>query len=84
MASTDENVSQFVSVTGATPEQAQFFLESANGDLNAALSSFLDGGGADEETLTEGAVRIADRSNVRCLLFSVAVYMAIQLLNVVS
>jgi hypothetical protein len=42
MASEDQNLSSFIAVTGATPEQAQFFLESANGDVDAAVSSFLD------------------------------------------
>ncbi len=43
-----EKLSQFVAVTGSTPAQAQFYLESSGGDVDAAVSSFLDSGAADE------------------------------------
>ncbi len=40
-----EALSQFVSVTGATPESAQFFLESSNGDVAAAIDQYFNSGG---------------------------------------
>ncbi|KAL3141421.1 hypothetical protein ABBQ32_004990 [Trebouxia sp. C0010 RCD-2024] len=40
-----EAVSQFVGVTGATPDAAQFFLESANGDMAAAIDQYFTSGG---------------------------------------
>jgi len=51
----EEQISQFVAVTGSSTEQARFYLESANGDVDAAVSSFLDSGGADGG-LEEGAM----------------------------
>mmetsp|Transcript_24880 Transcript_24880/g.41596 ORF Transcript_24880/g.41596 Transcript_24880/m.41596 type:complete len:387 (-) Transcript_24880:335-1495(-) len=41
----DEEISQFVSITSSTPEQARFFLESSNGDLQTAMDSFFESGG---------------------------------------
>ncbi|KAI9173337.1 protein phosphatase regulator [Blastocladiella emersonii ATCC 22665] len=35
-------VAQFVAVTGASPAQATFYLESANGDLERAVAAFFD------------------------------------------
>lgn len=47
-----EALSQFVSITGATPEAAQFFLESSNGDVAAAMDQyFTSGGQAQQEEL---------------------------------
>ena len=40
-----EALSQFVSVTGATPDAAQFFLESSNGDVAAAVDQYFTSGG---------------------------------------
>ena len=40
-----EALSQFVSVTGATPDAAQFFLESSNGDVAAAIDQYFTSGG---------------------------------------
>lgn len=40
-----EALSQFVSVTGATPDAAKFFLESANGDVAAAVDQYFTAGG---------------------------------------
>ena len=36
----DEVVGNFCSITGSTPEQARFYLDSAAGDLSAAMDSF--------------------------------------------
>jgi hypothetical protein len=36
----DENISQFCSITNATPKQATFFLEAANGDVEMAVMNF--------------------------------------------
>ena len=40
-----EALSQFVSVTGATPDAAQFFLESSSGDVAAAIDQYFTSGG---------------------------------------
>lgn len=40
-----EAVSQFVCVTGANPDAAQFFLESSNGDIAAAIDQYFTSGG---------------------------------------
>lgn len=41
----DAAVSQFVSVTGSTEEAAHFFLESAGGDVAAAIDQYFATGG---------------------------------------
>jgi len=43
----DAGVEQFTSVTGASKEQAAFYLESAGGNVEAAIDSFFNTGGAD-------------------------------------
>ena len=43
----DDGVEQFTSVTGASKEQATFYLESAGGNVEAAIDSFFNTGGAD-------------------------------------
>jgi hypothetical protein len=43
---TDDAVAQFVSLTGAGPEEAQQYMEMTGGDLQQAVNLFLDGGGA--------------------------------------
>ena len=40
-----EALNQFVSVTGATPDAAQFFLDSSNGDVAAAIDQYFTTGG---------------------------------------
>nr|ACO14697.1 NSFL1 cofactor p47 [Caligus clemensi] len=42
-ASEDEQLAQFQSITGADSEQAKFFLDSAQGQLEMALTAFFDG-----------------------------------------
>ncbi|KAF9102476.1 hypothetical protein BGX29_004558 [Mortierella sp. GBA35] len=42
MADHAELIANFVAVSGATPEQAQFYLEANNWDINAATSSFYE------------------------------------------
>ncbi|GJP45397.1 hypothetical protein CLOM_g4793 [Closterium sp. NIES-68] len=41
----DDLVSSFCAITGASPDQAQFFLDSSAGALDAAISAFYDHGG---------------------------------------
>ena len=41
-----EALSQFLSVTNAPAEAAQFYLESAGGDVEAAVSAYFESGGA--------------------------------------
>ncbi|KAN0065743.1 protein phosphatase regulator [Thecaphora frezii] len=38
----NDAIQQFVAITGATPERASFFLESARGDLETAMSSYYE------------------------------------------
>ena len=40
-----EALNQFVGVTGANPDAAKFFLESANGDVAAAIDQYFTAGG---------------------------------------
>ncbi|KAI8459576.1 hypothetical protein BY996DRAFT_4575830 [Phakopsora pachyrhizi] len=40
-----ETINQFVSLTGIAPDQARFFIDSANGDLETALSTYYDTAG---------------------------------------
>ena len=40
-----EAMSQFVAVTGAAPDAAHFFLESANGNVEAAIDQYFTSGG---------------------------------------
>ncbi|KAI1318115.1 hypothetical protein EDD11_007167 [Mortierella claussenii] len=42
MADHAELIANFVGVVGSTPEQAQFYLEANNWDLNAAMSNFYE------------------------------------------
>lgn len=45
MASSDA-VAQFVAITGADADAARFYLESAGGDAEAAISAYFESGGA--------------------------------------
>ena len=49
----DAGVEQFTSVTGASKEQAAFYLESAGGNVEAAIDSFFNTGGADTHNLID-------------------------------
>ncbi|XP_029362220.1 NSFL1 cofactor p47 isoform X2 [Echeneis naucrates] len=51
MASQEESVKEFVSVTGVDEERARFFLESAGWNLQLALGSFYEDG-ADDDIVT--------------------------------
>ena len=42
MASIEEKVAEFISVTGVDEERAQFYLQSSNGELHVALETFYD------------------------------------------
>ncbi|KAF9992001.1 hypothetical protein BGZ79_003644, partial [Entomortierella chlamydospora] len=53
MADHEQLIAEFVGVVGSTPEQAQFYLEANNWDLNAAMSSFYEG--PDPTATTTGA-----------------------------
>lgn len=39
-------VAQFVAITGADADSAQFYLDSAGGDAGAAISAYFESGGA--------------------------------------
>lgn len=45
-------LSQFVGVTGATPDAAQFFLDSAKGDVAAAVDQYFASGGQAQQEET--------------------------------
>jgi len=45
MSENDEKLAQFQSITGCDPERAQFYLESANWQLDLAMASFYEGDG---------------------------------------
>ena len=52
----DDGVEQFVSVTGASKENAKFYLDSAGGNVEAAIDSFFGtGGGAADGPDEKGA-----------------------------
>jgi UBX domain-containing protein 1 len=52
-----EALSQFVSLTNSTPDAAKFFLESANGDVEAAIDQYYASGGqAQQEESVPAAV----------------------------
>lgn len=44
----DDAISNFCAITGATPDQAKFFLESADNDMEQAMSAFYDQEGDDD------------------------------------
>ncbi|GAA5971694.1 hypothetical protein JCM21900_003426 [Sporobolomyces salmonicolor] len=46
MASSDDTLSQFIAVTHCSPDQAHFFMDSAGGDLQTAIATFFEPGGA--------------------------------------
>ncbi|KAF9368921.1 hypothetical protein CPB97_004143 [Podila verticillata] len=61
MADHAELIANFVAVSGATPEQAQFYLEANNWDINTATSSFSEepqAGAASGERDNRGASRV--------------------------
>ncbi|KDN42610.1 SEP-domain-containing protein [Tilletiaria anomala UBC 951] len=43
----DEKIAQFASVAGVSADRSKFFVEAANGDIDAALSTFYESGGAE-------------------------------------
>ena len=52
-----EALSQFVSLTDSTPDAAKFFLESANGNVEAAIDQyFASGGQAQQQESVPAAV----------------------------
>ena len=59
-----EAVSQFVAVTGANPDAAQFFLESANGDVAAAIDQYFTAGGQAQQEETVPAPSDAQQGAV--------------------
>lgn len=47
---TQELLDNFCAVTGSDAERAKFFLEASNGDINSAIESFFENGGAESAT----------------------------------
>lgn len=45
----DEAISQFVSITGASPDKANFYVESAGGDVQEAVSTYFEAEGTQGE-----------------------------------
>ncbi|KAI5479944.1 ubx domain containing protein [Pseudohyphozyma bogoriensis] len=60
MSASPEDLAQFTSITGASVEQAHFYLESAGGNVEAAVSTFFESGGAAGATSAAGAGAGAD------------------------
>ncbi|KAG0343631.1 hypothetical protein BG004_005125 [Podila humilis] len=59
MVDHSELIAQFVSISGATAEQAQFYLEANNWDINAATSNFYE----EPEISSVGAQGISDEDH---------------------
>lgn len=49
----DESIQQFAAITGASADRARFFLESAGGDLETAMSSFYESGAPQSDAAGE-------------------------------
>lgn len=52
----DEDLNNFCSVTGASIERAKFYVEAANGNLEVAIESFFENGGAEEAMESDAPV----------------------------
>ena len=52
---TEDQLQNFCSITGTTVDRARFYLEAANGDLETAIGSFFESGGAEAEMNEEPA-----------------------------
>lgn len=56
----DEAISQFISITGSDAQKAKFYVESANGDVQEAVSTFFEAdGGEDDVTATGESASVA-------------------------
>jgi len=56
----DEAISQFISITGSDANKAKFYVESANGDVQEAVSTFFEAdGGEDDVTATGESANVA-------------------------
>ncbi|GAA5906370.1 hypothetical protein JCM6882_002711 [Rhodosporidiobolus microsporus] len=53
MSASDDAVARFVDITATSPSQAQFYLDSAGGDLDAAIAQFFESGGNDDAAAAE-------------------------------
>ncbi len=58
----DEDLNSFCSVTGASLERARFFVDAANGNLELAIESFFENGGADEAEMESGGPVVQGRA----------------------
>ncbi|PWN32101.1 SEP-domain-containing protein [Meira miltonrushii] len=50
----DEAISQFISITGSDAQKAKFYVESANGDVQEAVSTFFEADGGEDDVTTTG------------------------------
>ena len=50
----EDGIEQFVSVTGASKEDAKFYLDSAGGNVETAIDSFFGTGGGAADVADEG------------------------------
>ncbi|GAA5859729.1 hypothetical protein JCM8547_007002 [Rhodosporidiobolus lusitaniae] len=48
MASNEDKIAQFVDITSSDPQRAQFFLDTAGGDVDAAVAYFFESSGNDD------------------------------------
>ena len=50
----DEAISQFISITGSDANKAKFYVESANGDVQEAVSTFFEADGGEDDVTATG------------------------------
>ncbi|CCG84146.1 protein of unknown function [Taphrina deformans PYCC 5710] len=63
--STAESIKLFREITSASEEQAKFFIDSAKGDVNAAMASYYENGqGDDEDSMPGTYTRNSDEDEV--------------------
>lgn len=58
----DEDLNNFCSVTGASLDRAKFYVEAANGNLEVAIESFFENGGAEEADMESDAPVVQGRA----------------------
>lgn len=58
----DEDLNNFCSVTGASLDRAKFYVEAANGNLDVAIESFFENGGAEEADMESDAPVVQGRA----------------------
>ncbi|GAA5830047.1 hypothetical protein JCM11251_006856 [Rhodosporidiobolus azoricus] len=52
MSASDDALARFIDITSTSPAQAQFYLDSAGGDLDVAVAQFFESGGNDDAAVS--------------------------------